>query len=403
MYMRFALTIIVILFFALGTGRLHAQDNESIDSDNAAEAADEKRPDVELTEEALKIHHSGMLFDGHNDLPFAVRMRGNSSFDNIDIAELQNDNGLHTDIPRLKKGGLKAQYWSVYVPASTATTGNALVMTLEQIDLVHEMIERYPETFELASTADDIERITKAGKVASMMGVEGGHSIQGSMSALRYLYRRGARYMTLTHSKTLAWADSATDDAKNDGLSEFGEEVVKEMNRLGMVVDLSHVSDETMEDVFRIVKAPVIYSHSSARAICDHPRNVSDEMLKKTKDNGGVVMVNFMSGYVVPTKELEENRSAKGTVHTVVDHIEHIIKVAGIDHVGIGSDYDGVRSLPKQLTDVSFYPYITQELLNRGYDKEQIHKILGGNALRVLRECEQVAKKLKSGEIAFDE
>ena len=400
MYMRLVLAITVAFVVNVGEGQLFAQNNGSNGDESAK---DEKRPDVVLTEQALEIHHSGMLFDGHNDLPFAVRRKGNSSFEKIDIAKMQTDVGLHTDIPRLKKGGLKAQYWSVYVPASTATTGNALVMTLEQIDLVHEMIKTYPDTFELASTADDIERITKEGKIASMMGVEGGHSIQNSMSSLGYLYKRGARYMTLTHSKTLAWADSATDEAKNGGLSEFGEEVVKEMNRIGMVVDLSHVSDETMDDVFRIAKAPVIYSHSSARAICDHPRNVSDEMLKKTKANGGVVMVNFMSGYVVPTAQLKANERAKGTVHTVVDHIEHIINVAGIDHVGIGSDYDGVRSLPRQLTDVSYYPYITQELLNRGYNKEQIHKILGGNALRVLRECEQVSAKLKSGEMKIDD
>jgi membrane dipeptidase len=406
----FAYRILVCFVFLLSASAVDVligqvnQDNGDRDTraDDNKKSAD-VRKDVVLTEEALRIHHSGMLFDGHNDLPFAVRMAGNSSFDKIDISQDLSDKRLHTDIPRLRKGGLKAQYWSVYVPASTDTTGNALVMTLEQIDLVHEMIERYPDVFELASTADDIERITREGKIASMMGVEGGHSIQGSMASLGYLYKRGARYMTLTHSKTLAWADSATDEAVNNGLSPFGEEVVREMNRIGMVVDLSHVSEETMEDVFRIVKAPVIYSHSSARAICDHPRNVSDAMLKMTKENGGVVMVNFMSGYVVPTDQLKANKNAKGTVHTVVDHIEHIIKVAGIDHVGIGSDYDGVRALPRQLTDVSFYPYITQELLNRGYNEKQIHKILGENALRVLRECEKVSAKLKSGELKFDQ
>ena len=358
------------------------------------------RQPIELTDEALEIHHSGMLFDGHNDLPIAMRYRANSSFDKADIADPQPQ--FHTDIPRLRKGGLKAQFWSVYVPANLDMTGNALVTTVEQIDLVHEMIKRYPDVFELASTADDVERITKEGKIASMMGIEGGHSIQGTMHNLQILYDRGCRYMTLTHSKTLAWADSATDDARNNGLSPFGKEVVREMNRIGMLVDLSHVSDKTMRDTLEIVKAPVIFSHSSARAICDHPRNVPDDILKMMVDNGGVVMVNFMSGYVVPTRELEENDRTRGTVHTVVDHIEHIIDVAGVDYVGIGSDYDGVRTLPRQLEDVSCYPYITQELVNRGHSREDIHKILGGNVLRAMREAEAVAAKFKSGELSFE-
>ena len=361
---------------------------------------DAASPATEISQEALDIHHSGMLFDGHNDLPWTMRMRAGSSFDRVDIA---NPTEFHIDIPRLRKGGLKAQYWSVFVPAGTDLTGNALIQTLEQIELVHAMCKRYPDVFELATTAEDVERISRAGKVASLIGVEGGHSIQNSLQALRELYRRGARYMTLTHSKTLGWADSATDDPKNNGLSPFGKEVVREMNRLGMLVDLSHVSEKCMLDAFEVTKAPVIYSHSSARAICDHPRNVSDEMLKRTAQNGGVVMVNFMSGYVVPTAELESDRSARGNYKTVCDHIEHIIEVAGIDHVGIGSDYDGVSRLPRGLEDVSTYPLLTQELLNRGYDKEAIHKILGGNALRVLREAEQVSLQLQTQPLAADD
>lgn len=349
------------------------------------------KPKMEISDEAMEIHMSGMLFDGHNDLPWAMREKANSSFDKIDIAQPTE---FHTDIPRLRAGGLKAQFWSVFVPASTDLTGNALITTLEQIELVHKMCERYPDVFEMADKAADIERIIGEGKIASMIGVEGGHSIENSLQALRELYDRGARYMTLTHSKTLAWADSATDDAKNNGLSPFGKEVVREMNKLGMLVDLSHVSPKCMRDALEVTKAPVIFSHSSARSITDHPRNVPDDILKMTAKNGGVVMVTFVSGYTVPTEKLEENKDARGNYKTICDHIEHVINVAGIDHVGIGSDYDGVSRLPIGLDDVSYYPNITQELLNRGYNKEQIHKLLGGNVIRVLKEAEKVAAEL---------
>ncbi len=351
--------------------------------------------DVKVTKEAQEIHGSGMLFDGHNDLPWTMRRAADSSFDNVDISQPTR---FHTDIPRLKKGGLKAQFWSVYVPAGSAASGNSLLQTLEQIELVHKMVKRYPDDFAITRTADEVEKAISEGKIASMMGVEGGHSIQGSLSVLKKFHDLGVRYMTLTHSKTLAWADSATDKEINNGLSPFGKEVVKEMNRVGILIDLSHVSDKTMKDALKITKAPVIFSHSSARAICDHKRNVPDDVLKLTKENGGVVMINFMSGYIAPTEQLKKDRRARGTVHDVVDHIEHVIKVAGIDHVGIGSDYDGVRSLPVGLEDVSTYPRITQLLLDRGYNKEQIHKILGGNVLRVLRESEKVAKAMQASE-----
>lgn len=362
--------------------------------------AQNEKPELRISAEAMEIHQSGMLFDGHNDLPWALRRAAGSSFDKMDISQ---PTPLHTDIPRLRAGGLKAQFWSVYVPAGTDRTGNALLQTLEQIQLVHDMCQRYPDVFEMADTAADVKRIIADGKIASMIGVEGGHSIQNSLQVLRMLHEQGARYMTLTHSKTLAWADSATDDPKNDGLSPFGKEVVREMNRIGMLVDLSHVSDKCMTDALAISKAPVIFSHSSARAICDHPRNVPDEVLKLTAENGGVVMVNFMSGYVVPKTQLEKDRNARGDYKIVCDHLEHIIKVAGIDHVGIGSDYDGVRSLPVGLDDVSYYPNLTQELLNRGYNKEQIHKILGGNVIRALAQAEQVAKDLKTGKLSFSD
>jgi membrane dipeptidase len=354
-------------------------------------AQDAARPVVVLTDEGRAVHFSGMLFDGHNDLPWELRKSGNSSFDQIDIAK--NQPHQHTDIPRLKRGGVKAQFWSVYVSADTILTGDALLQTMQQIDIVDQMIERYPQTFEFAASAAEIERIVKSGKIASMMGVEGGHSIEGSLGNLQRLYDRGCRYMTLTHSKTLPWADSATDDAKHGGLTDFGKEVVREMNRLGMLVDLSHVSPEVMHQAIDVSAAPVIFSHSSALAINDHPRNVPDDVLQRMPKNGGVVMVNFFSKYVIPTAQRNKNENLPGTIHDVVDHIHHIATVAGVSHVGIGSDFDGVSRLPEQLEDVSMYPLITQELLNRGYAKTDIHKILGGNVLRALRSAEEVAKR----------
>jgi membrane dipeptidase len=285
------------------------------------------------------------------------------------------------------------------------------------------MCRRYPDVFELALGTDDIDRIRGAGKIASLIGVEGGHSIENSINVLRQLYKQGARYMTLTHSKTLDWADSCSDQARNHGLSAFGEQVVLEMNRLGMLVDISHVSADCMRHTLRIAKAPIIFSHSSARAVADHPRNVPDDVLEMTRQNGGVVMINFFNDYVNPIDaersaarsakrkalnlrfpgdpervnaelrqwEASHPRSNRCTVHDVVDHVEHVIKHAGIDHVGLGSDFDGVPVLPRQLEDVSTYPVITQALLDRGYREAEIKKILGGNALRVFREAERVA------------
>ena len=357
-----------------------------------SKAQESGRPDVVLTAEGEAVHFSGMLFDGHNDLPWEIRDKGNSSFDILDISKDQPT--LHTDIARLKKGGLKAQFWSVYVPAAADKNGDALSQTLHQISIVKSMVKRYPETFEFASTADDIERIIKAGRIASMMGVEGGYSIENEISNLQRLYDEGCRYMTLTHSKSLTWADSATDEPRVNGLSDFGKDVIREMNRLGMLVDLSHVSPETMRQSLALTKAPVMFSHSSARAICDHPRNVPDDVLLLVKQNGGVVMVNFFSAFVAPTEVLKKNKEARGTLHDVVDHIDHIVKFAGVDHVGIGSDFDGVPRLPHQLESVATYPLITQELLNRGYNRASIHKILGGNMMRVLRAAEQVKNEL---------
>ena len=349
---------------------------------------------VTVSAEAAEIHSSGMLFDGHNDLPWEIRDKGKSSFDQLDIGREQLS--LHTDIPRLRRGGLKAQFWSVYVPAETAETGDALLQTMQQIDIVRAMLKRYPETFEQASTAADVERIVKAGRVASMMGVEGGYSIEEDLANLERLYAAGCRYMTLTHSKSLSWADSATDKPRHGGLTDFGREVIREMNRLGMLVDLSHVSVETMKQALAVTKAPVIFSHSSARAICDHPRNVPDDVLPLVRENGGVIMVNFYSSFIVPTAQLKQNREATGTIYDVVDHIDYLAKHCGVKHVGIGSDYDGVPRLPDQLESVAAYPRITQLLLERGYDRAAIHAILGGNVLRVLREAESVSATLKA-------
>ncbi|MCA9014119.1 MAG: dipeptidase [Planctomycetaceae bacterium] len=386
-------------------------------------AEEPARKPVVLTDRARKLHQECLVIDGHNDLPWTMREKASSSFKQADISQPQPQ--FHTDIPRLRKGNVGAQFWSAYVPSETRLERRAAHNTLEQIDLIHRMIKRYPETFEMASTVEDIERIHKSGKIASMIGVEGGHSIENSLSLLRVFYGLGVRYMTLTHSDSLDWADSATDEAKNKGLSPFGEEVVLTMNRLGMLVDISHVSPETMEDVLRVSKAPIIASHSSARAIADHARNVPDEILLKIKQNGGVVMVNYFSGFVVPEsarqmtemfnvrRELKQkypnesdfnreynrwknsHKMKPGTIHDVVDHIDHIAKVAGTAHVGIGSDYDGVSTLPAQLEDVATYPLITQALLDRGYTDQQIKQIMGQNLMRALREAEQVARQLQ--------
>jgi membrane dipeptidase len=391
----------------------------------AAEVKPPARGEIVVSDRAREIHARATLIDGHNDLPWKIREQGSPGFEKMDISQSQPK--LDTDIPRLRSGGVKAQFWSVFVPASTGADGKALSTTLEQIALVKAMIKRYPETFEFAGSVDDIERICAAGRIASLIGVEGGHSIENSLNVLRELYAQGARYMTLTHSDTLDWADSATDAERHGGLTPFGEEVVKEMNRLGMLVDISHVSIATMQHVLRVSQAPIIFSHSSARAIADHPRNVPDDVLKLTAEKGGVVMVNFYSGFVVPSsaelgkkampllRELRarhgrdtaairaemrawslKNPMDPGTIHVVLDHIDHIAKVAGVDHVGIGSDFDGVDKLPAQLEDVSTYPRITQGLLDRGYSEPDIHKILGGNLLRVMREAEKTARRLQA-------
>jgi membrane dipeptidase len=387
---------------------------------SSASAAE--KPQVIVSDAARRVHFDSFVFDGHNDLPWEMRQRAGGSFDKADIAV--GVPRFHTDIPRLRAGNVGAQFWAAYVPAETSKENRAFTMTLEQIAIIQAMVKRYPDVFEFAKTADDVVRIQKAGKIASLIGVEGGHSMEGSLDKLRRLRELGVGYMTLTHSDTLSWADSATDEPKHGGLTEFGEEVVREMNRLGMLVDLSHVSPDTMRDALRVTKAPIIFSHSSARAVADHPRNVPDDILKLTAQNGGVVMVNFYSGFIHPesarrrakmfevSRELHqkypkeadyqaarkrwlaENPIESGDIYDVADHIEHIIKVAGIDHVGLGSDFDGIDRAPRQLEDVSKYPVITQVLLDRGYSAAQIHQLLSGNILRVMRRAEEVAREL---------
>jgi membrane dipeptidase len=352
---------------------------------------------------AKALHARSLLVDGHNDYPWALREKDPSrNLDTLDISKAQPS--IMTDIPRLKAGGVGGQFWSVYVPAELQGQA-AVTATLEQIDIVHRMVRKYPDTFELALTADDVERIHKSGRIASLVGMEGGHSIDNSLAALRMFHRLGARYMTLTHSANTPWADSANGPATHQGLTAFGEEVVREMNRLGMLVDLSHVSPETMEDALRVTQAPVIFSHSNARAVNDHIRNVPDEVLKQLPKNGGVIMVTFVPGFISPKvnawnkltpEQQKATPSPRATIAEVADHVDHIRKVAGIDHIGIGSDFDGITQTIEGLDDVSKYPALTAELLKRGYTDADLKKILGQNVLRVFREAEKISKRLQS-------
>jgi membrane dipeptidase len=358
------------------------------------------------------------LIDGHNDLPWAIRDEFGGDPVRARLAEPVPQ--THTDLPRLAAGGVGAQFWSVYVPATLA--GDlAVTAVLEQIDLTRRMIEAYPDRLELALTAADVERIFAAGKVASLLGAEGGHAINDSLGVLRSLYALGVRYMTLTHNNNVSWADAATDQPRSAGLTDFGREVVREMQRLGMLVDLSHVASSTMRDALDVARAPVIFSHSSARALCDHPRNVPDDVLRRLADNGGVCMVTFVPFFVAPDcaqwqfgllAELErrgldrrdmsawdtvgpEYRQAhpmpEATLAQVADHVEHVRAVAGLAHVGLGGDYDGSPGMPVGLSDVSCYPALFAELLDRGWTEDDCAALAGGNLLRVLRDAENLA------------
>jgi membrane dipeptidase len=377
------------------------------------------------------------LIDGHNDLPWEIRERFNGDVSGFDFAAdtahlplKEGQSALMTDIPRLRAGHVGAQFWSVWIPANTPGY-EAVQVTLEQIDLVKRMTAHYPKDLEMAYGAADIRRIHKDGRIASLIGIEGGHQINNSMAVLRQMYDAGARYMTLTHSNNTAWADSATDNPVHHGLTAFGVEVVREMNRMGMLVDLSHVSADTMSAALRVSEAPVIFSHSSARSVDDHPRNVPDEVLVALAANGGVVMVNFAPPYVSSARNQWEAdlaaERARGntppfgglyigqpdkakaaldawqaqhprpdtTLAQVADHVEHIRRVAGIDHVGLGSDFDGIPDAPVGLEGVNRYPALLQELMRRGWSDEDIAKLAGENLLRVLAKAETVSAKLR--------
>lgn len=379
-------------------------------------------------ERARAILRKAPLIDGHNDLPWQMRSRAHRHIDGVDLAGGTHtlDPPMHTDIPRLRQGVVGAQFWSVWLPTSLSGQ-EAIVTLLEQMDVVHRLAAHHPDVFEMAYTAADIRRIARTGRIASLIGIEGGHSIGGSLAALRMAYEAGARYMTLTHWRTTAWADAATDAPQHGGLSPFGEAVVREMNRLGMLVDLSHVSADCMRDALRVSAAPVIFSHSGAFAINPHPRNVPDAVLEATRRNGGVVMVDFLPAYV--SKEVWEHQSQasaekkrlevlhlgdpdaakaaydrwlarhpapRSTVAQVADHIEHIRDVAGEDALGLGGDYDGMSDAPDGLEDVSDYPNLFVELLDRGWSEPALMKLAGGNLLRAFAHAEAVAAELRS-------
>lgn len=380
--------------------------------------------DQALLDKARALHKQSPLIDGHNDFPWALREKAQRDLSKLDISQPQPS--VMTDIARLRAGGVGGQFWSVYVPADLAGQA-AVTATLEEIDTVYSMLRKYPDTFELAMTADDVERIFKKGKIASLIGMEGGYSIDNSLATLRMFNRLGAKYMTLTHSKNVPWADSSTDEPKLGGLSPFGEEVVREMNWLGMLVDLSHVSPDTMDDAIRVSQAPVIFSHSSARAVHDVPRNVPDTVLRQLPKNGGVAMITFVPGFLSPKVTswgklasaeqarlalqfpneaaavksgveawTKANPAPRATIADAADHVDHVRRVAGIDHVGLGGDFDGIDTVVVGLEDVSKYPGLTAELLRRGYKDDEIRKIIGGNILRVMREAEKVSKRLQS-------
>jgi membrane dipeptidase len=374
-------------------------------------------------EHARKLLRSTPLIDGHNDLPWTIRESEKAPRD-VAAYDLRTRTTGHTDLSRLAQGQVGAQFWSIYIPGEIKDRGYARVQ-LEEFDIARRVIARYPDRLALALSADDIQRSFKRGRVASLLGMEGGHAIENSLGALRSYYDLGARYMTLTHNVTLDWADAALDSTRHNGLTEFGREVVREMNRLGMLVDLSHVSPATMSDVLDVTEAPVIFSHSSAKALTDHGRNVPDSILARLPKNGGLVMVTFVPAFVSPevaaweaqakeqgdaikeavTDTVEQKRRLdewkathprpRATLRQVADHIEHVRKVAGSDHVGIGSDFDGIDTVPEGLEDVSKFPELFAELIRRGWSDSDLKKLAGRNVLRALRGAEATAARLQ--------
>ena len=373
---------------------------------------------------ARRVLSTTPLIDGHNDLPWAIRETKVAPRD-VDAYDLRKKTAGHTDLARLKKGMVGGQFWSIYIPGEIRDSGYARVQ-LEQFDIARRIVAKYPETFEWALTADGIRGSFKRGKIGSLLGLEGGHAIENSLGALRVYYDLGARYMTLTHNVTLDWADAALDSAKHGGLTNFGKEVVREMNRVGMLVDLSHVSPGTMSDALDVAEAPVIFSHSAARAIVDHKRNVPDSILARLPKNGGVVMVTFVTSFISPKAKawtdaqaaavaddrrrlgsdtaalrrageewMKANPQPKVMLSEVADHIDHIRKVAGVDHVGIGSDFDGIPDVIVGLEDVSSFPALFAELSRRGWSEADLRKLAGENVLRALKQAETVSARLK--------
>ncbi len=381
------------------------------------------RADAAL-DHAKEVLAKSILFDGHNDLPWEIRQSpiANGKLELYDIRGRAPGKG-QTDIPRLREGGVGAVFWSVYTPPEAP--GHFARTQLEQIDLARRIIERYPDTFTLASTAADIRAAKAAGKIGGMLGAEGGHAIEDSLGALRAYYDLGVRYMTLTHNRHTSWADSAMEvPVRHGGLTAFGEEVVREMNRIGMLVDLSHTHPDTMRDAIRVSRSPVIFSHSNARALCEIPRNVPDDVIAQLPANGGVLMISFVSGFVsqeaadvtLPMmkeylvraegkSDAERNaiyeeiraktKMPEVSIGAVADHIEYVRKVAGVDHIGIGSDYDGNANWPTGLEDVSTFPRLFAELIRRGWSDEDLAKIAGGNVLRALERAEAVAREMQ--------
>jgi membrane dipeptidase len=396
-------------------------------TDRLKPAADAPR-DERLWQRALKLQRSSVVIDTHNDI-LSIMLD-----EDYDLGT-PSPGKYHTDLARMKEGGLSAEFFSVYVDRSYAERGGSARRALDLIDTVYRAAERHPEALALAFSTEDIRRAKKQNRIAALMGIEGGHAIEDSLQALRDFYRLGVRYMTLTHNNTNNWADSCCDVAKHNGLSEFGKEVVREMNRVGMLVDVSHVSDKTMSDVLDVSTAPVIASHSSARALADRPRNVPDELLRRIAKNGGVVMINFYPAFISQEyynadrarderlksqrddlrarlkddpKRLEEelkklndaNPIPPPPLSVLVDHFDHVAKVAGIDHVGIGSDFDGVPSLPAGMDDISKLPALTYELLRRGYSEADVRKVLGENLLRAFAGAERVARAANRGRVS---
>ncbi len=349
----------------------------------------------EHMEKARRVLDAMPLLDGHNDLPWAIRQDETAPFD-VEAYDLRRTTSGHTDIARLRAGQVGAQFWSVYIPMEAVEEGAARYQ-LEQIDIARRVIRKYPDVFEQAYSVSDVERIFGEGRVASVLGMEGGHAIENSLGALRAYYDLGTRYMTLTHSGNNDWADAGTDEPEHGGLTEFGKEVIREMNRLGMLVDLSHTSPETMNDVLDVAEAPVIYSHSSARALTDHRRNVPDQVLRRLPENGGVVMVTFVPVFVSEAARTHAGPgdAPRATLSDVADHIEHIRNVAGVDHVGIGSDFDGIEDTPVGLEDVSAFPALFAELSRRGWSEEDLAQLAGGNVLRAWREAESAARRIR--------